>query len=57
MQDILVYERFNEMRMCISFEWYYVFFSIWSEVYWALVVRFRPTIPVVLQLYKERTME
>ena len=26
MQDILVYERFNEMRMCISFELYYVFF-------------------------------
>ena len=26
MQDILVYEGFNEMRMCISFELYYVFF-------------------------------
>ena len=26
MQDILVYEGFNEMRMCISFELYYVYF-------------------------------
>ena len=25
MQDILVYERFNEMRMCISFELYFFF--------------------------------
>ena len=33
MQDILVHEGFNEMRMCICFELYYVFFLIWSEVY------------------------
>ena len=28
MQDILVYEGFNEMRMCICFELYYVFFYL-----------------------------
>ena len=26
MQDILVYEGFNEMHMCICFELYYVYF-------------------------------
>ena len=28
MQEILVYEGFNEMRMCIGFELYYVFFYL-----------------------------
>ena len=32
-------------------------FIIWSEVYCALVVRFRPTSRVVSQIYRERTME
>ena len=35
----------------------YSFFFIWSEVFWAVLVRFRPTIRVVLHLYRERTME
>ena len=32
-------------------------FIVWSEVYCAMVVRFRPTSRVVWQIYRETTME
>ena len=32
-------------------------FIVWSEVYCAMVVRFRPTSRVVWQIHRETTME